>query len=184
MPVVSVAAAHARGSGPRIDDAGGTAEVPEDPLNERRVRACWVGRGSAGRGHDPGPFGARRGEHTVVSPQVGARLVHQCRKTGHEVLRREDHVRGAVAIRRLQRVAHLPAPGQRQPLGGDRGPCDGHFAFDIDMQNCPNCGAGELKIIAAILERPVIAKILTHLGQDAQPPPRGRARGAGQDFAT
>jgi hypothetical protein len=56
--------------------------------------------------------------------------------------------------------------------------------FDIDMQHCPNCGAGELKIIAAILERPVIEKILTHLGLDPQPPPRGRAREAGQDFAT
>jgi hypothetical protein len=29
------------------------------------------------------------------------------------------------------------------------------------MQHCPNCGNGELKIIAAILERPVIEKILT-----------------------
>ena len=29
-------------------------------------------------------------------------------------------------------------------------------AFDIDMQHCPTCGAGELKIIAAILERAVI----------------------------
>jgi hypothetical protein len=75
--------------------------------------------------------------------------------------------------------------------------------FDIDMHTCPNCGGGELKIIAAILERPVIAKILTHLGRspdtnspvdclclakgpatgrarparlDPQPPPRGRAR--------
>ena len=46
----------------------------------------------------------------------------------------------------------------------------------------PNCGAGELKIIAAILERPAIEKILTHLGIDPQPPPRGRAREAGQDF--
>ncbi len=55
--------------------------------------------------------------------------------------------------------------------------------FDIDMQHCPNCGAGELKIIAAILERPVIEKILTHLGLDPQPPPRGRACDAGQDFA-
>ena len=36
--------------------------------------------------------------------------------------------------------------------------------FDVDMRHCPNCGAGELKIIAAILERPVIEKILTHLG--------------------
>ena len=55
--------------------------------------------------------------------------------------------------------------------------------FDIDMQHCPNCGGGELEIIAAILERPVIEKILTHLGLDPQPPPRGRARKAGQDFA-
>jgi hypothetical protein len=36
----------------------------------------------------------------------------------------------------------------------------------------PNCGAGDLKIIAAILDRPVIEKILTHLGLDPQPPPR------------
>ena len=53
--------------------------------------------------------------------------------------------------------------------------------FDIDMQHCPNCGAGQLKIIAAILERPVIEKILTHLGLDPQAPPRGRAREIGQD---
>ncbi len=45
--------------------------------------------------------------------------------------------------------------------------------FDIDMQHWPNCGGGELKIIAAILERPVIEKILTHLALDPQPPPRG-----------
>ena len=55
--------------------------------------------------------------------------------------------------------------------------------FDIDMQHCPNCGGGELKIIAAILERPVIEKILTHLGLEPQPPPRGRAREAGHDVA-
>jgi hypothetical protein len=52
--------------------------------------------------------------------------------------------------------------------------------FDIDLQHCPRCGAGELKIIAAILERAAIEKILTHLGLDPQPPPRGRAREAGQ----
>ena len=51
------------------------------------------------------------------------------------------------------------------------------------MHICPNCGAGELKVIAAILERPVIDKILTHLGLDPQPPPKGRANEPGHDFA-
>ena len=51
------------------------------------------------------------------------------------------------------------------------------------MQHGPNCGGGELKIIAAILERLVVQKILTHLGLDPQPPPRGRACEAEQDFA-
>ena len=55
--------------------------------------------------------------------------------------------------------------------------------FDIDMQHCPHCGAGELRIIAAILERPVIEKILAHLGLDPQPPPKGRVREAGLYFA-
>ena len=53
--------------------------------------------------------------------------------------------------------------------------------FDIDMQHCANCGAGELKIIAAILARPVIEKILTHLGLDPQPPPRVRSGRLGSD---
>ena len=50
--------------------------------------------------------------------------------------------------------------------------------FDLDLERCPNCGAGELKIIAAILQRPVIEKILTHLGLQPQPPPRAPAREA------
>ena len=32
--------------------------------------------------------------------------------------------------------------------------------FVNDVERCPNCGAGELNIIAAIMERPVIEKIL------------------------
>ncbi len=48
--------------------------------------------------------------------------------------------------------------------------------FSIDLEHCPNCG-GELKIIAAILEAPVIEKILTHLGLEARAPPRASARG-------
>jgi hypothetical protein len=56
--------------------------------------------------------------------------------------------------------------------------------FDIDMRHCPNCDGGELKIIAAILERPAIVKILTHLGLDPQPPSKGLAQEAEHDFAT
>jgi len=41
--------------------------------------------------------------------------------------------------------------------------------FDIDMQHCAHCGGGELKIVAAILERPVIEKILKHLGPVSAP---------------
>ena len=47
--------------------------------------------------------------------------------------------------------------------------------FEIDMEHCPNCG-GELKIIAAIMEQPVIEKILTHLGLQARAPRRAPAR--------
>ena len=43
--------------------------------------------------------------------------------------------------------------------------------FALDLEHCPNCG-GELKIIAAILEAPVIERILTHLGLQARAPPR------------
>lgn len=55
--------------------------------------------------------------------------------------------------------------------------------LDIDMQHSPHCG-GELKIIAAILKRPDIQKILSHVGPDPQPPHKGRAREAWQGFAT
>jgi hypothetical protein len=48
--------------------------------------------------------------------------------------------------------------------------------FDLDLAHCPKRG-GALKLIAAILERPVIKKILTHLGLQAQAPPRSPARG-------
>ena len=43
--------------------------------------------------------------------------------------------------------------------------------FDIDIEQCPNCGAA-LKIIAAIEDPPVIIKILTHLGLPTRAPPQ------------
>jgi hypothetical protein len=51
--------------------------------------------------------------------------------------------------------------------------------FDIDMRRCPTCAGGELKIVAAILERAAIGKILTHLGLDPRPLPRGTGERGG-----
>jgi len=62
--------------------------------------------------------------------------------------------------------------------------CFGHQAvFDIDMRRCPSCGAGELKIIAAILLRAAIEKTLARLGLDHRAPPCGRANEAGRACA-
>ena len=47
--------------------------------------------------------------------------------------------------------------------------------FDIDIERCPHCG-GELKIIAAIEQPTVIAKILAHLGLPTRAPPRSLAQ--------
>jgi len=49
-----------------------------------------------------------------------------------------------------------------------------HLPESIERR--PNCG-GELKIIAATPEQPVIEKILTHLGVQARAPPRSPAWG-------
>jgi hypothetical protein len=48
--------------------------------------------------------------------------------------------------------------------------------FDLDLEHCPNCG-GELRIIAAILEQPVIERTLSHMGLQTRAPPRSPARG-------
>jgi hypothetical protein len=47
--------------------------------------------------------------------------------------------------------------------------------FDIDIEQCPHCG-GALKIIAAIEDPSVIARILAHLGLPTRAPPRAPAR--------
>ena len=48
--------------------------------------------------------------------------------------------------------------------------------FDLDLEHCPNCG-GELKIIATILEQPVIEKITHALGSAGPGAASGAARG-------
>jgi Putative transposase/Transposase zinc-binding domain len=50
--------------------------------------------------------------------------------------------------------------------------------FAIDMERCPVCHQGRLRIIAAITERSVIRKILQHLKLAVDPPPIAPARQA------
>ena len=47
--------------------------------------------------------------------------------------------------------------------------------FEIDIERCPHCG-GNMKIIAALLEKATITKILDHLGLPARAPPRAPAQ--------
>jgi hypothetical protein len=76
--------------------------------------------GGPGPGHHPGPVRARWCKHAVIPRQMGTGFWHQRGEPRDEILGLEDHMRGAVPIRRLQCTAHPPALGQRQPLGGDR----------------------------------------------------------------
>ncbi len=77
----------------------------------RRLPFSWPCRVSLA-GSDPGPMGAGRREHAVVSGQVCAGLWYQCGEPGDKVFGFEDHVGGAVAIRRLQCIAHLAVCGE------------------------------------------------------------------------
>ena len=73
-----------------------------------------------------------------------------------------------------------PQPSPAEPSYRHRKPARLSWArllkrvVEIDLEHCPNCG-GELKIIAAIFEAPVIQRILTHLGLQA----RGACAGTG-----
>ena len=92
---------------------------------------------------------------------------------------------GVLAPNAKLRKAPVPVPTETAPAhAGDCAPTPAGSAkrrmrwaqllkrvFDIDIERCPHCG-GHLKLIAAIEEPAAIARILTHLGLAAQPPPR------------
>ncbi len=52
------------------------------------------------------------------------------------------------------------------------------WVFSIDMERCPVCQQGTLRIIAATMERSVIQKSLRHLKLAVDPPPIAPARQA------
>ena len=48
--------------------------------------------------------------------------------------------------------------------------------FDLDMETCPFCRRGSLRIIAAMTQEEVITRILRHLKLASVPPPIAPAR--------
>jgi hypothetical protein len=48
-------------------------------------------------------------------------------------------------------------------------------AFGYDLLNCPSCG-GRMVLLACIMQRAVITKILSHLGLPTEPPRPAKAR--------
>ena len=101
------------------------------------------------------------------------------RKTGHP----EYAPVGVLAPNAGLRAAVVPGTAESEPADehAHGAPARMGWArllksvFDLDLEHSPKCG-GEFKIIAAIEEPAVIAKILTHLGLPARAPPRSPAR--------
>jgi hypothetical protein len=93
-----------------------------------------------------------------------------------------QHLRASVVPQAATQRAHIAQGTVRETHGAHGRPARMCWAsllkcaFDTDLERRPNCGAGELKIVAAMLERRVIEKILVHLGLRAQPSPRAPAR--------
>jgi Putative transposase len=99
----------------------------------------------------------------------------------HGVLAPNAKLRAQVVPKAAESVTQ---PAQEQDLGEAQRLRPGRLGwakllkrvFNMDLEHCPNCG-GELKTIAAILDRGAIGKILAHLGLEARAPPRAVARG-------
>ena len=90
---------------------------------------------------------------------------------------------GCLAAHSKLRRAITPTPRQ-QGIEAPVGPVSSRWAwarllkrvFTLDMERCPRCQAGILRLIAAITERSIISRILRHLNLAADPPSIAVAR--------
>jgi hypothetical protein len=97
----------------------------------------------------------------------------RCADCAHEKL---------VALSCIYRIGLGPRAGQKvlslRPVLGRGKTATARLlkrVFDLDLEHCSQCG-GDMKIIAAIQEPEVIARILMHLRLPARAPPRYPAR--------
>lgn len=97
---------------------------------------------------------------------------------------------GCLAAHSKLRGAIIPTPRQ-QGVKATACPVSSRFGwarwlkrvFALDMERCPRCHQGVLQIIAAITERPLIGRILTHLKLAPDPPLVAPARWEQEGFA-
>jgi hypothetical protein len=47
--------------------------------------------------------------------------------------------------------------------------------FDIDVETCPSCG-GRMRLLALVTEPASVARLLRHMAEPTEPPPRAPAR--------
>lgn len=93
---------------------------------------------------------------------------------------------GCLAPHSKLRRAITPTPrqqGKDEPAGGTPSPSWGWTrllkrVFAIDMERCPVCQHGTLRIIAAITQASVVKRILRHVKLAVDPPPIAPARQA------
>ena len=84
------------------------------------------------------------------------------------------HGRASAAANPPARATEQPAPPARRRYSwADLM----RRAFDFDLLSCPRC-AGKMVLLACILERAVIRKILAHLGLPTELPKLAPARGS------
>ena len=125
------------------------------------------------RGHQTDQMQPRSG-HQGCQALVPRPKLHLIRF--HGVLAPNAKLRALVVPQEPEAPAHKAKPAECEAGCAHHRPVRLSWAkllkrvFDLDLEHCPDCG-GELKIIAAILEQPVIEKILTHLGLQARAPP-------------
>jgi hypothetical protein len=98
---------------------------------------------------------------------------------------------GCLAPHSQLRRLITPTPRQQGAGAPEAGNASPHWSwarllkrvFAFDLERCPACGRGTLRIIAAITQGDVIRKILRHLKLATDPPPVAEARAYQATFA-
>lgn len=97
----------------------------------------------------------------------------------HGVFAPHSKVRGKIVLGSLKPKTEAtdtkPEPGEDEHKAKMTWARLLHRVFNIDVTVCQHC-AGEIKVLAAIMERSVIEKILSHMGLPTEPPPITPAR--------